>query len=95
MKRFFGAVFVTLLMVAGSVKAFAEESAKFNVATYNLRQLNDGDRKKGDGWERRCPVVASVIRFHDFHIFGTQEGFKSQLEDLKAQLPGYEYTGVA
>lgn len=67
----------------------------FNVATYNLRQLNDGDNRNGDGWQRRCPVIAQLIRFHEFNIFGTQEGFKDQLEDLKSQLPGYDYVGVA
>ncbi len=39
--------------------------------------------------------MAQLIRFHEFNIFGTQEGYKKQLEDLKALLPGYEYTGVA
>ena len=66
----------------------------FNVATYNLRNRNDGDRNAGNGWERREPVVAKLIQFHDFDIFGTQEGFKVQLEDLKRDLPGYDYIGV-
>ena len=38
--------------------------------------------------------MAQLIRFHEFDVFGTQEGFKHQLEDLKAALPGYDYTGV-
>ena len=63
-----------------------QEKAEFNVATYNIRQLNNGDRKAGNGWERRYPIIASLVRFHDFDIFGTQEGFKSQLEDLKGEL---------
>lgn len=71
------------------------QGASFNVATYNLRQMNDGDRRAGNGWERREPVVAKLIQFHDFDIFGTQEGFKRQLEDLKRDLPGYDYIGVA
>lgn len=75
--------------------ASGEKEATFNVASYNLRQLNDDDTRRGDGWQRRLPMVASIIRFHDFDIFGTQEGFKSQLEDLKAQLPGYDYIGRA
>ena len=76
-------------------ESVGSDDARFNVATYNLRQLNSGDDSRGDGWTSRCPVVAQIIRFHEFDIFGTQEGFKSQLEDLKALLPGYEYTGVA
>ena len=35
-----------------------------------------------------------MIRYHEFDIFGTQEGFKSQLEELKEELPGYDYIGV-
>lgn len=39
-------------------------------------------------------MIASLIRFHDFDIFGAQEVFRSQLEDLLGALPGYGYTGV-
>lgn len=66
----------------------------FNVATYNIRLLNGGDDKAGNGWQRRMPHVADLVRFHDFDIFGTQEGFKSQLEDLDKALPKHEYIGV-
>ena len=96
MKRYLCIVVAVLMAMAGAVgTAFAEGTAKFNVATYNIRQLNGDDDKEGNGWERRCPYVADLIKFHDFNIFGTQEGFKSQLEDLKAALPGYDYIGVA
>jgi endonuclease/exonuclease/phosphatase family metal-dependent hydrolase len=73
----------------------AGDVAEFNVATYNIRQKNESDSLNGDNWKQRCPMVAGIIRFHEFNIFGTQEGFKDQLEELKAQLPGYEYIGVA
>lgn len=96
MKKEFRLMLVMLLLIAGSVRFGCKaETAEFNVATYNLRQLNSDDNAEGNGWERRCPVLAGLIRFHEFDIFGTQEGFKSQLEDLKAMLPGYDYTGVA
>ncbi len=84
-----------VLALVCALAAFAAEPATFNVATYNLRLLNDGDAAQGDGWEQRHPYVAQLIRFHEFNIFGTQEGYKKQLEDLKALLPGYEYIGVA
>lgn len=85
-------VVVVLLSFGGSITAV--EKAVFNVASYNLRQLNDGDTKAGNGWSRRCPVLGELIRYHEFDIFGTQEGFKSQLEDLKGELPEYDYIGV-
>lgn len=96
MRVFENVLAIVLFCVCGmEVSAAGAGKAEFNVATYNLRQLNDGDTQKGNGWERRCPVIAGLVRFHEFDIFGTQEGFKSQLEELKAQLPGYEYVGVA
>jgi endonuclease/exonuclease/phosphatase family metal-dependent hydrolase len=67
---------------------------RLNVATYNLRYANHGDSLNGNGWGARCPVIASLIRFHDFDIFGTQEGLFHQLEDLKGNLPGYAYIGI-
>ncbi|MDE6094880.1 MAG: endonuclease/exonuclease/phosphatase family protein [Muribaculaceae bacterium] len=82
---------LTLLTAACSTKT---GEAEFNVATYNIRQLNAGDSAAGDGWGNRHDVIASLINFHGFDIFGTQEGFKVQLEDLKKDLPGYEYIGV-
>lgn len=85
-------VVVVLLSFGGTIAAV--EKALFNVASYNLRQLNDGDTKAGNGWSRRCPVLGELIRYHEFDIFGTQEGFKSQLEDLKGELPEYDYIGV-
>lgn len=68
--------------------------AKFNVATYNLRQHNHHDSVQGDGWGRRYPVMAKLIQFHGFDIFGTQEGYRVQLEELKGELPGYDYIGI-
>lgn len=84
-------LFAVVLAVA--MAAFGQKAA-FNIATYNIRQMNDGDNKAGNGWSVRAPHVAKLVQFHDFDIFGTQEGFKAQLEDLKELLPGYDYIGV-
>lgn len=67
---------------------------QMTIATYNLRYDNRGDSAKGNGWAQRGPVISGLIRFHDFDVFGTQEGLHHQLEDLKQQLPGYDYIGV-
>lgn len=85
-----------LLAIAGvGGSASAAEEVRFNVATYNLRQINEEDSIRGNGWERRCPIIARLAGYHEFNIFGTQEGFKRQLENLKALMPGYDYIGVA
>lgn len=67
---------------------------EMTVATYNIRVINRQDSIDGNGWTTRCPHIADVIKFHGFDIFGTQEGFRPALDDLKACLPGYEYIGV-
>lgn len=83
-----------VILSLAPLTTLAGDNAVFNVATYNLRQLNKGDDAAGNGWSRRFPVIADLVRFHDFDIFGTQEGFKSQLDSLDKVLPGYSYIGV-
>lgn len=83
-----------LLLAIGIATLCLAREATFNVATYNLRQKNEADSVAGNGWEQRCPYVAGMVRIHDFDIFGTQEGFKSQLDDLSELLPEYDYIGV-
>lgn len=68
------------------------QAQKLTVGTYNIRYDNPKDT--GNLWINRAPVVAALIRFHDFDIFGTQEGFKSQLEDIRKALPQYGYYGA-
>ena len=63
------------------------------VATYNLRYINANDSINGNGWTVRSPIIAALIRFHDFDIFGTQEGYKNQLDDITDALPQYVYYG--
>lgn len=89
-------IFLLLAFLTNACTKNTGESgnAEFNVATYNIRQLNKDDSVAGDGWQNRHKVIASLVSFHDFDIFGTQEGFKRQLEDLKTDLPGYDYIGV-
>ena len=42
----------------------------------------------------RYPVIADLIHFHDFDIFGAQEVLHDQLTDMLAALPDYDYIGV-
>ena len=64
------------------------------VGTYNVRNNNQGDAQKGNGWDQRCPVIVNLIQFNDFDIIGTQEVLHDQLEDLLAGLPEYQHVGV-
>ena len=83
-----------LLVLVAAACTSPQKPAEMNVATYNLRLSNLGDSLQGDGWGQRAPYVAKLIQYHEFDIFGTQEGKHHQLEDLKAMMPEYEYIGV-
>lgn len=64
------------------------------VGSYNIRNDNQGDAKKGNGWVRRYPVIAQLVSFNSFDIWGAQEVLHGQLEDLLREMPEYEYVGV-
>lgn len=63
------------------------------VATYNIKY--DDTRDTINNWSRRKPEVTGLIKYHQFQLFGTQEGLHHQLEQMKADLPGFKYVGVA
>lgn len=70
------------------------QAQDLTIASYNIRNDNNKeDAARGDGWKQRFPIIADLVRFHNFDIFGTQEGLHHQLEDLKNKLPNYSYTG--
>ncbi|WP_028296704.1 endonuclease/exonuclease/phosphatase family protein [Olivibacter sitiensis] len=90
MKTVIRASIILFLCICGHIHA-----QDLNVATFNLRNDNNKtDAANGDGWKDRYPIIAQMIRFHEFDVFGTQEGLHHQLEDLKRDLPGYDYTGL-
>lgn len=60
------------------------------VMTYNIRFNNPADT----AWIDRRGQVASMIRFHQPTVLGTQEGQLHQLMDLEDRLPSYEWIGV-
>jgi endonuclease/exonuclease/phosphatase family metal-dependent hydrolase len=61
--------------------------------SYNIRYDNKGDVEKGNSWAQRAPVVAGLIRFHEFDVLGTQEVLHHQLIDLQNLLPDYAHVG--
>lgn len=84
-------VLLTALLTSlfGALPAWA--ATPLNVASYNLR-LNTPD----DGpnvWARRVEAVKALIRYHEFDLFGTQEGQPEQIRDLEA-LSEFDHVGV-
>ncbi|HET8829794.1 MAG TPA: endonuclease/exonuclease/phosphatase family protein [Pelobium sp.] len=64
---------------------------KLTVGTFNIRLETKNDT--GNLWTQRAPLVSDLIRFYDFDILGTQEGFANQLQDIKTALPYYSVYG--
>lgn len=81
-------IFVLLAVLIGHIAS----SQPINLATYNVRLQTTTDT--GNLWVQRAPNVIALIKFHQFDIFGTQEGFRNQLTDIQNGLPGFEFYGV-
>ncbi len=97
MKKIFS-ILLSVLLLAGCANAqakgpnaFPKSKIKVNVATFNLRMDTPLDGE--NAWPNRKERVKNLIRFYDFDIFGTQEGFKHMLDGI-AELDGYTYVGV-
>lgn len=69
---------------------FAQKNSPVIIATYNLRYNNPGDGI--NAWPNRKENVKALIRFHEFDIFGTEEGLIDQIKDL-AEMEEYAYIG--
>lgn len=80
-----------LLFIIASVLINTTNAQQITVASFNLRYDNPGDT--GNLWKDRAGPVCSLIRFHDFDIFGTQEALKNQLDDISNSLPQYARYG--
>ncbi|TYR34472.1 endonuclease/exonuclease/phosphatase family protein [Sphingobacterium phlebotomi] len=78
-----------VLLLGFSYMLSAQE---LTVASFNIRLKTTSD--VGNLWEDRKQAVTNLIQFHEFDIFGIQEGFYEQVQDMKSQLPGFEYIGV-
>ena len=82
-------IIITLSLILSIVFSFAQQ---MNVATFNIRMKTDGD--VGNLWQDRYTHLTDLIKFHQFEIFGVQEAFKEQLNDMSAKLPNFKYIGV-
>ena len=83
-------IFVSLLFLAMAYgKATTKEVLK--IATFNLRMDTPSDGE--NAWFHRKDMVNDLIRFYGFDLFGTQEGFTHQLNDI-LRLSDYRFIGV-
>lgn len=76
------------LFIVCSLSSFGQN---INVGSFNIRLETKND--VGNLWVERASAVTALIRFHDFDVFGTQEGFKNQLDDISKTLPQFARYG--
>ena len=63
-------VFISLFTFCIGISG--QQKCKLNVGSFNLRYDNEGD--KDDSWVHRKDMAVSLVHFHDFDVFGIQEG---------------------
>ncbi|HEX2099446.1 MAG TPA: endonuclease/exonuclease/phosphatase family protein [Candidatus Synoicihabitans sp.] len=61
------------------------------VATYNIRYASS---TPPHAWPERRPLLRAQLAALDADIIGTQEGLYSQLRDIAADLPEYDWIGL-
>ena len=84
-------VLVLLSSLLGSRPIVAQKPAQsLRVATYNLRLNVASDGV--NAWPNRKELVINLVRYHQFDVFGTQECFRGQLNDV-AELTDYSFVG--
>ena len=83
-------IFVSLLFLAMAYGK-AEDKEVLKIATFNLRMDTPSDGE--NAWFHRKDMVTDLIRFYGFDLFGTQEGFTNQLNDI-LRLSDYRFIGV-
>ena len=84
-------VFIIIALMAASVAMSAQS---FSVGSYNIRYNSSKDKENGDGWDVRSKALYDLVNYERWEIFGAQEVLHGQLNDLMANLDGYDYIGV-
>nr|WP_299074020.1 endonuclease/exonuclease/phosphatase family protein [uncultured Allomuricauda sp.] len=80
---------VLYLLICYVQTSFAQS---FDLLTYNIKY--DNPRDSLNKWDNRKDFLISQLNFYAPDIFGTQEGLKHQLRDIKNGLKDYAFFGV-
>ncbi|WDF68436.1 endonuclease/exonuclease/phosphatase family protein [Sphingobacterium oryzagri] len=82
----------SLFSLVLSFCVYCAAAQEMNVATFNIRMKTNADT--GNLWDDRKEALTQLIRFHGFDIFGIQEGFREQVQDMQSALPNFAFVGV-
>lgn len=88
MKRIFCMIWLLFATMAFT-SAHGKEVLK--VGTFNLRMDTPSDGE--NAWSHRKELVKDMLRFFDYDLFGTQEGFTHQLDGI-LELGTYRFIGA-
>ena len=82
------------LLAALACSVMFADAQNLIVGSYNIRNDNQGDARKGDGWATRYKILCDQVQWYGFDVFGTQEVKKNQLDDMLREMPEYASVGV-
>jgi endonuclease/exonuclease/phosphatase family metal-dependent hydrolase len=71
--------------------AYAQPPVTLKLATWNLRL--DLAQDGVSAWPQRKELVKSLVRYHDFDVFATQEGLPAQIADM-AEMKEFAHVGA-
>jgi len=97
-KILIGTFFLIFIGCKNKVKSTFENrphKGEYTIATYNVRYKNKGDDKKGHSWSERKKHIINLVRKYNFDIFGVQEPFEGQINDMISDLTEYQRFGVS
>ncbi|SKB74621.1 Metal-dependent hydrolase, endonuclease/exonuclease/phosphatase family [Sphingobacterium nematocida] len=80
---------ILIFLLGYLIDGIAQE---LSAASFNIRLKTNSD--VGNMWDDRKDPVCDLIRFHEFDIFGIQEAFIEQVQDMQERLTDYSYVGV-
>lgn len=88
--RLLALVLVALLALPAAAKDRAD---RFSAMTYNIRLdlASDGD----NAWPHRRDAVTALVAYYAPDLIGMQEVLLHQKQAIEADLPGYNFVGVA
>lgn len=90
MKKLLFIFSVLLIASCGTVRKVQSVPVELTVGNFNLR----GDIDKGDNsWKMRRPRAIARIRAAGYDVFGTEECYGYMLEDVRVDVPEYEFYG--
>lgn len=90
MTRWLIILFAALLALPAAAK---EKADRFSAMTYNIRLdlASDGD----NAWPHRRTALTSLVAYYAPDLVGMQEVLQHQKDQVEADLPAYQFIGVA